>query len=60
MTKTGPDPGNRLKLKKLNFFEIRQNSVPEKIYEVHLILIFHIFAKKGQKKRGPAWFWPRP
>ena len=29
--KTGPDHRNRLKLRKLNFFEIGQNCGPEKI-----------------------------
>ena len=57
--KTALESRIRVKTGKLNYFKIRKNSGPKKILEVHLILNFHISAKKGKKRRGPAWFWHR-
>ena len=58
--KTALESRIRVKTGKLNYFKIRKNSGPKKILEVHLILNFHISAKKGKKRREPAWFWQRP
>ena len=54
--KTALESRIRVKTGKLNYFKIRKNSGPKKILEVHLILNFHISAKKVKKEGGRHGF----